>query len=105
MNCKYCGKPGVPEEALFCPWCGEKQVRSRKKKPEPKSPKPRTLADGSLLGQLMVDGRRETIKAKDEAEYKARIDAIRTGVLELKAHPDRRPQKNGQRQRHAVVNP
>ena len=93
MNCKYCGKPGVPEKALFCPWCGEKQIRSRKKKPEPKSPKPRTLTDGSLLGQLMVDGRRETIKAKDEAEYKARIDAIRTGVLELKAHPDRRPLK------------
>lgn len=91
MNCKYCKKDGVPDGALFCPWCGEKLVRARKKKDTPKYPKFRVLSDGTLLGQIMLDGRRETVKASNEAEYKAKIDGLRTGVLELKAHPDKRP--------------
>ena len=90
MNCKYCHKDGVPDGALFCPWCGEKLVRAKKKKTEPRYPKFRVLSDGSLLGQLMIDGRRETIKAADEAEYRAKIDGLRTGVLERKAHPEKR---------------
>ncbi len=91
MICKYCHKDGLPDRALFCPWCGEKQIRARKKKEEPKYPKFRVLADGTLLGQVMIDGRRETIKAADEAKYRAKIDGLRTGVMELKAHPEKRP--------------
>lgn len=88
--CRYC-KEELPPKALFCPWCGEKQIRARKKKPEPKYPKYRVLADGSLLGQLMVNGQRETIKADSEEEYKARVDALRTGILEMKKRPEKRP--------------
>ena len=39
----------------------------------------------------MVDGRRETIKAANVREYQAKIDALRAHVIEMKAHPDRRP--------------
>ena len=92
-SCKYCKKPDVPEGALFCPWCGEKLVRAKKKKHEPHYPKYRVLADGSLLGQIMIDGWRETIKAATEAEYRAKIDGLRTGVLERKAHPEKRTLK------------
>ena len=71
--------------------CGERIARKkRSKKQEAKYPKYRVLADHTLLGQVMIDGRRETIKAADEREYKAKIDALRTGVLELKAHPEKR---------------
>ena len=52
------------------------------------------LSDGTLLGQLMVDGQRVTIKAQHEKEYKAKIDAYREHVMDLKAHPDRRPLKD-----------
>lgn len=89
MKCKYCKKFFDVQDALFCPFCGEKQIKAEKKR-EPKYPKPRVLTDGSLSAQLMVGGKRTTIKAKDEAEYKARIDAIRTGVLEMKDHPEKR---------------
>jgi len=89
-NCKYCKKDGVPDGALFCPWCGEKLIRARKKKDALKYPKFRVLADGSLLGQIMLDGKRETVKAANEAEYRAKIDGLRTGVLEMKAHPEKR---------------
>lgn len=85
--CRFCRKE-IPQGALFCPWCGEKQVGQ--KKAAPKYPAFRVLADGSLLGQLMADGQRVTVKAATEEEYRARIDAIRTGVMELKKHPEKR---------------
>lgn len=89
--CRYCRKE-LPESALFCPWCGEKQVGPKKR--EKKYPAYRILTDGSYAGQLMLDGHRETIRAATEEEYKARIDALRLGVLEMKKHPDRRPLKD-----------
>ena len=53
--CRFCRK-ALPEGALFCPWCGEKQVGPKKR--EPKYPAYRVLADGSLMGQLMLNGQR-----------------------------------------------
>ena len=90
MKCRFCKQHGVPDRALFCPWCGEKLVRARKKKTAPKYPKARVLADGTLLGQVMLDGKRETVKAATEAEYRAKIDGLRTGILERKGHPEKR---------------
>lgn len=90
MICRYCSQE-IPAGSIFCMYCGERIARKKREKSKTSYPKPRTLADGTLLGQIMVDGRRETVKALNEREYRARIDAIRAGVLELKAHPDRRP--------------
>ena len=88
MNCPYCNH-SVPDESVFCMICGERIARKkREKKPPAKYPKYRVLADGSLLGQLMVAGTRETIKAENEKQYKAKIDALRTGIAEMKHHPD-----------------
>lgn len=92
MKCKYCRRE-IPEESVFCLFCGERVARKKRDSKQVKYPKYRTLADGSLLGQLMVDGKRETIKAASEKEYRARIDALRTGVMELKAHPEKRQLK------------
>lgn len=91
MICRYC-KRETPDSSIYCCQCGERLARQRAEKKKAASyPKPRTLADGSLLGQLMIDRQRVTVKAKTEAEYKARIDALRTGVAELKASPEKRP--------------
>ena len=90
-TCRYCRKE-LPDGALFCPWCGEKQVGAKKR--EPKYPAYRVLADGSLMGQLMLNGQRETIKAESEKEYRAKIDGLRAGVIELKKHPEKRPLKD-----------
>jgi integrase len=69
--------------------CGERLARRKREKGAVRYPRPRTLADGTLLGQVMIDGRRETVKAGSEKEYKARIDALRHGVVELRDHPER----------------
>ena len=93
MICKYCGR-SVPDESVYCLYCGERLARKKRTRSQERSyPKYRVLADGTLLGQLMVGGRRETVKAETEKAYRAKIDAIRAGVMELKAHPDRRPLK------------
>lgn len=93
MICKYCGSE-IPSGSIFCMFCGERLARKRKEKAARSYPKPRTLSDGSLSAQLMVDGRRETVKAADLREYHAKIDALRAHVLEMKAHPERRPLKD-----------
>ena len=89
--CKYCGRDGIPEKALFCPWCGEKQVRARKKK-EKKTvsvPKPRQLPSGTWFAQMMVQGERVPISAATEAEYYAKAEAAKLGLIEAKK-PDNR---------------
>lgn len=43
----------------------------------------RRLADGSLSGQVMIDGVRVRILAKSEAEFLAKADAYRRGYLPL----------------------
>lgn len=87
MICRNC-KRAIPEQSIYCNWCGEKQIRDKR---QARYPKYRVLADGTILGQLMVDGRRVTIKGENEAEYKARVDAYRTHIVEIKACPERRP--------------
>ena len=87
MKCRHCKNDGLPEHALYCPWCGKPQTKN---KIEKRYPKARVLADGSLLGQLMVNGRRVTVKARHEKEYQAMIDAYRERIIELKSNPEKR---------------
>ena len=87
MICKSC-KREVPEQSIFCLFCGEKLVRSRSRK-EVSVPKPKTLADGTLFGRIMIDGVRYPVHGKTEAEYRANVIAMKEGVLEA-AKPDNR---------------
>ena len=89
MICRFCSRE-VVDGSIYCSWCGERLARKRREKKKTSYPKYRKLADGSLLGQVMVDGKRETVKARSEAEYKARVDALRTGVAEIREHPEKR---------------
>ena len=45
-KCKSC-KREVPDNATFCPWCGQKQVRERKKDGVIKVPEPKQLPSGN----------------------------------------------------------
>lgn len=76
--CRHCGGK-LPDNALFCPWCGDRQVADTR---EIKVPRPRQLPSGSWFGRVTVDGERVPVTEPTEAEYYAAARAIKAGMLE-----------------------
>ena len=86
MVCKNC-KREIEDDSIFCKWCGEKQIKERRKKAEVRVPKPRQLTSGKWFAQVMVDGVRVPVSGDTEAEYRTKAAAIKTGLLEAKKSP------------------
>lgn len=85
MKCKYC-KNEIPDNSIFCMWCGERIVKERKKKDEIKVPKPRQLKSGKWNIQLRAEGESITEDTAELCELKAK--AIRAKFIEQKAKVD-----------------
>ena len=78
-KCKSC-KREVPDNATFCPWCGQKQVRERKKDGVIKVPEPKQLPSGNWRIYLAAEKQSVTETTKDRCIAKAK--AIRAGFAE-----------------------
>lgn len=78
MKCKH---EGLPENAMFCCWCGKKLIKD---KTEVKVPAPRVLPSGTFFNQVTVNGKRVPISAATEQEYYAKARAAKTGLIEAK---------------------
>lgn len=81
MKCKSCRRT-IPDNSIFCNWCGEKQIRERKKKTEIKVPKPRQLKSGKWNIELKAEGWSTTENTAEECIVKAK--AVRAGFIEAK---------------------
>lgn len=79
MKCRSC-KRDIPENSIFCNWCGEKQLKPKKKKDEIKVPKPRQLKSGMWNIELRAEGASITEATEDMCIAKAK--AVRAGFLE-----------------------
>ena len=79
MRCKKC-KRELPENAIFCCWCGVRQIEEAK---EIKVPKPRQLPSGTWTAQMMIKGKRCSITADSEEEYYVKARAAKTGLVAL----------------------
>lgn len=89
MICKYCSKE-VPSGSIYCMYCGERLARKKKEKKKTVSvPKPRQLPSGTWFAQMMVQGERVPISGASEAEYYAKAEAAKLGLIEAKK-PDNR---------------
>ena len=86
MVCKNC-KREIDDDSIFCKWCGEKQIRERRKKGEVKVPKPRQLADGRWFAQVMIDGERHNAYGNTIAEYETNARALKQGLIKAKKSP------------------
>lgn len=84
MQCKSC-KRDLPENALFCCWCGEKQIRERRKKDEITVPKPVKRGNRYTI-QLRAENWSTTEDSAEECIIKAK--AVRAGFIEAKKHPE-----------------
>ena len=78
-KCKSC-KREVPDNATFCPWCGQKQVRERKKDGIIKVPEPKQLPSSNWHIYLAAEKRSVTETTKDRCIAKAK--AVRAGFVE-----------------------
>ena len=81
MKCKSCGRE-IEDNSMFCNWCGEKQIKARKKKDEIKIPAPRQLASGSW--RIYLDAEKQSITDTSKEKCIAKAKAIRAGFLEKK---------------------
>lgn len=77
MKCKNCRRV-IPENSIFCNWCGEKQLREKKK--TLKVPAPRQLPSGQFNIWLSREGLSVTEATADLCIAKAQ--AIRAGFIE-----------------------
>lgn len=81
MKCKSCGRE-IEANSMFCNWCGEKQIKERKKKDEIKIPSPRKLASGNW--RIYLDAEKQSITEPTRDKCIAKAKAIRAGFLEKK---------------------
>lgn len=87
MVCKNC-KRAIDADSIYCKWCGERQIRERRKKGEVKVPKPRQLADGRWFAQVMIDGKRHNVYGNTIAEYETNARALKQGLIKAGKRPD-----------------
>lgn len=77
MRCKHC-KRDIPENSIFCCWCGEKQLKEKKK--AIRVPTPKQLPSGQWNIYLRAEGQSITEPTAELCTAKAQ--AIRAGFVE-----------------------
>ena len=81
MKCKSTRcKREIPDNAIFCPWCGFRQVLAAD---EVKVPQPKRKGN-KWYAQMMVGDQRVYISEDSEEEYYAKANAIKTRQLAIK---------------------
>ena len=80
MKCKSCGRE-IENNSIFCNWCGEKQIRERRKD-EIRVPAPRQLPSGKWTIQLRAEGVSITESTADLCVTHAK--AVRSGFIQQK---------------------
>jgi len=81
MKCKSTRcKREIPDNAIFCPWCGFRQVLAAD---EIKVPQPKRKGN-KWYAQMMVGDQRVYISEDSEEEYYAKARAAKSGLLEIK---------------------
>lgn len=83
MKCRKC-KNEIPDGSIFCNWCGEKQVKDRKRKHEITVPKAVEASPDNWYIRLRLGGESIGVYEATEALCRAKAAAIKAGFLEAK---------------------
>lgn len=79
MKCKRC-KREIPENSIYCNWCGHKQLTDST---EVRVPVP-TKRGNKYVAQVTVGGERVFVSGDNEDEYYAKARAAKSGLIEMK---------------------
>ena len=105
MKCKNCGR-SIEDNSIFCNWCGEKQLQTKKKRDVIRVPTPRRLSSGMYNIELRAE--KCSITEKTAELCLARARAIRAGfIIRQKSAPKLTPRQAMQRyiERHELLSP
>lgn len=86
MQCINCNRE-IPDNSLFCNWCGKKQIKEKAAKSEIRVPQPRILPSGKAFIQLRIGGQSISITEDTPALCKAKAQAIKAGFIDKKNSP------------------
>ena len=78
MKCKRC-KREIPENSIFCNWCGHKQLTESN---ETRVPPPKKRGK-VWSAQVQIEGERQLIKGKTEEEYYKNARAFKDNFLKI----------------------
>lgn len=79
MKCKKC-KREIPDNSIFCNWCGHKQLTASN---EVRVPVPKRKGN-IWFAQVTVGGERAYISGNSEEDYYAKARAAKSGLIEIK---------------------
>lgn len=79
MKCKRC-KREIPDNSIYCNWCGHKQLTDST---EVRVPVP-TKRGNKYVAQVTVGGERVFVSGDNEDEYYAKARAAKSGLIEMK---------------------
>ena len=105
MKCKNCGR-SIENNSIFCNWCGEKQLQTKKKRDVIRVPTPRRLSSGMYNIELRAE--KCSITEKTAELCLARARAIRAGfIIRQKNAPKITPRQAMQQyiDQHALLSP
>ena len=79
MKCTACKRSGLPDDSVFCCYCGQ---RLKRDKEDITVPPPMVNAKGEYWNRIMVNGVRIPIKETTERKYYNKAIAYKTGAIE-----------------------
>lgn len=82
VKCKAC-KNSVPDGSVFCNFCGERLVKTKREKTKEISvPKAKQLPSGTWFIEMQIAGKRHSVSAATEAECTTKARAQKAGLIE-----------------------
>ena len=75
MICKDCGRE-IPENSIYCCWCGVRQLRERRGRGEVKVPAPKQLPSGNWTVYLRAEGQSVTEPTRELCLARALLPEI-----------------------------